>query len=324
LISIFLTGRSIESSGLVFKLSVNQNNRLLGVIVKNKFDFIGKIAIITGGSSGIGFAVAQLLAEYGGYVCILGRSQEKLDTALAQLEGIHSGKHLALSVDVSKVEEVNQAVQKVISWRGTPDLVVNSAGEVEPDYVQDLDLAVFREMIEINYLGTVYMTKAVLEGMIKRGSGHIVNISSLVGRINVIGYSAYGPAKAAMRSFSEALRMEMKPYGIQVSVVYPPDTETPQLAYDRLHRPKEITYIYDMFQLEILSPIKVAEAILKGIKNQKFSIYADSGTPLLFLLDRILGENSIALLDWLLKRAQKCIALDNSVELRGRIHGHLR
>ncbi len=118
-------------------------------------------------------------------------------------------------------------------------------------------------MMAVNYFGTLHVVKTVLPGMLARGSGHIVTISSLAGVVGVFGYTAYGASKYAVRGFSDALRAELKPQGIGVSIVYPPDTDTPQLAYEKLYKPPEtkaITEVGGMIPAE-----KVAQAIVHGV-----------------------------------------------------------
>ncbi|MRR10567.1 SDR family NAD(P)-dependent oxidoreductase, partial [bacterium] len=172
----------------------------------NRIEYEGRTALVTGGSSGIGLALAKLLAERGAQVWLLARRKDLLETARGEIG--HGCRGLA--VDVSDWKAVQKAVGQVEKEAGTPDLVFNSAGVTRPGYVQDLDVDVFRQMIEINYLGTVHVVKAVLPGMLKRGSGWIVNISSAAGFLGVFGYTAYGASKYAVRGFSDALRAEMK------------------------------------------------------------------------------------------------------------------
>ena len=108
------------------------------------------------------------------------------------------------------------AVIQVSEKSGPPDLLVNSAGVAHPGYFQELDLNIFHWMMEVNYFGTVYMTKEVIPSMLKRGSGYIVNISSMAGFVGTFGYTAYGGSKFAVRGFSDVLRAEMKIHGIGV------------------------------------------------------------------------------------------------------------
>ena len=206
----------------------------------------GKVALVTGGSSGIGKAIACALAKRGMDVWLVAQRKELLESARMEVEIYRQNPSQTIatvSADVSNLEQVQMAVEKVSEKSGSPDLLVNSAGVAHPGYVQDLDISIFNWMMEVNYFGTVYMTKEVLRGMMKRGSGYIVNISSMVGIISIIGYTAYGASKFAIKGFSDALRQEMKLNGIGVSLVLPSDTDTPQLEYenqDKTSRNKSI------------------------------------------------------------------------------------
>ena len=120
-----------------------------------------------------------------------------------------------------------------------PELIINSAGVVQPGYVQDLEIEHFHWMMDINYHGTVHVIHAFLPELMRRKSGYIINIASGGGLIGIFGYTGYCGSKFAVRGFSDALRYELAPYQIGISVVYPSDTETPQLEYDILHKPLE-------------------------------------------------------------------------------------
>lgn len=202
----------------------------------------GKIAVVTGGSSGIGKAIACGLTEHGMDVWLVARRKDLLETARKEVETHRvnpNQKVDTFSIDVSDIDQVRKAISYISEKSATPDLLVNSAGVTHPGYVQDLDIHIFSWMMEVNYFGTVYTTKEVLPAMIKRGSGYILNICSLSGVISSFGYTAYGASKSAVLGFSEALRMEMKPQGIGVSIVFPTDTDTPQLAYENQFKPPE-------------------------------------------------------------------------------------
>ncbi|MBA4380889.1 MAG: short-chain dehydrogenase, partial [Anaerolinea sp.] len=186
---------------------------------------------------------------------------------------------------------------------GLPDLVINSAGVTQPGYVQDLDLSVFRQMMEINYFGTVHVVKAVLPGMMARGCGHIVNISSVAGFAGVFGYSAYGASKYAVRGLSDVLRAELKPQGIRVSVVFPPDTDTPQLAYDKLFQPPETKVLNA--KAKMLSADEVAEAILRGVRQNKYIILPGADTKFFYHLNNLLGNGIYPLMDWWVSDARR-------------------
>lgn len=261
----------------------------------------GKTALITGGSSGIGLATARLLASRGVRCALLARDPDRLAAAVGTLNTDHR-PHLAEPVDVSDAQAVAQAVSRLQAETGAPDILVNCAGAAYPGYVQDLDLEIYRQMMEVNYFGVVHVTKAVLPGMLARGSGHIVNVASVAAFINVFGYSAYGASKFALRGFSDALRHEMKPHGIRVSIVYPPDTDTPQLAYENRIKPPELKLLLP--ELGVLKPEQVAQSIVNGIQRGQQVILPDFGTRLIFALNNLAGTKAYPVLDFLLRRAQ--------------------
>ena len=262
----------------------------------------GKTALITGGSSGIGLATARLLASRGVRCALLARDPDRLAAAVGTLSTDHR-PHLAEPVDVGDAQAVAQAVSRLQAEAGAPDILVNCAGAAHPGYVQELDLEIYRQMMEVNYFGVVHVTKAVLPGMLARGSGHIVNVASVAAFINVFGYSAYGASKFALRGFSDALRHEMKPHGIGVSIVYPPDTDTPQLAYENRLKPPELKMLLP--ELGVLKPEQVAQSIVNGIQRGQQVILPDFGTRLIFVLNNLAGTKAYPVLDFLLRRAQR-------------------
>ncbi|HEY3343987.1 MAG TPA: SDR family oxidoreductase [Anaerolineaceae bacterium] len=269
-------------------------------------DYNDKVALVTGGSSGIGLAVARQLAAQGAHVWILGRNQARLEEALKQVRAAqgsptqHSG---CLAADVSSAEQVVQAFQKMEEAAGVPDLLITSAGVTHPGYVEELDTAIFREMIEINYLGTVYCVKAALPGMLRRGSGAIVTVSSIAGFLGTFGYTAYGASKYAVRGFSDTLRAEMKHRGIQVSIVYPPDTDTPQLAYENQFKPFETKELAGT--IKAMSADAVALAILKGAARGRYTIIPGFEGKFFYRLTGIVGDLTYPIMDWMISDALK-------------------
>ena len=267
--------------------------------------FKDKNVLITGGTSGIGLELARQLASMGAQLFILARSADNLEEVRAELQRGFPGNYQVFSVDVSDAEQVSTAISQIIELWGVPDVVINSAGIAHPGYVQDLDMDIFHWMMDVNYFGTVNVTKALLPGMIERGSGYIVNIASMSAVIGLLGYSAYGASKFALRGYSDALRMEMKPHGIHVSIVYPADTDTPQLHYENTYKPQELKKIINMLPAtDPVPPDKVAGQILKGIEREQEVIIPDTGMIFLFKLVNILGNGVYPLLDWFYRRAR--------------------
>jgi 3-dehydrosphinganine reductase len=207
-----------------------------------------------------------------------------------------------VSADIADPVQASTAVREVTTTVEAPDILINSAGIVFPGYVEELDPAAFRRQIEVNYLGAVYVTKAVLPAMLERRGGHIVNVCSAAGFLGMLGYTAYGASKYALRGFSEALRTELKPRGIDVSVVFPPDTDTPQLVYDKANRPQEIDAIVG-HKISVKSPEFVARAILHGMAHRRFIITPGLDTTFLYWLSGVVGPLQYRVMDGLVAHA---------------------
>ncbi|HLA98172.1 MAG TPA: SDR family oxidoreductase [Anaerolineales bacterium] len=274
----------------------------------NKNEVIGpdRIALVTGGSSGIGLALARLLAQKGSHVWLVARQQDRLASALEEVKAARQSarQHCgAISADVSDPAQAVAAAEQVAREAGSPHLLVNSAGVARPGYFQELDLEAFRWMMDINYFGAVHMVKAVAPKMMKRGSGHIVNISSVAGFLGIYGYSAYGASKFAVTGLSDVLRAELKPHGIRVSIVFPPDVDTPQLAYEKPFRPAETRLLVDGGP--ILSPEAVAAAILRGVSRNRYIIIPGATSKALYWLMHALGSAAYPVMDWFVARARR-------------------
>jgi 3-dehydrosphinganine reductase len=263
-------------------------------------------AIVTGGSSGIGLATARKFAKEGANVVLLARREELLKSAEATIMADKvdpDQKIVWFSVDVREHEAVEKTIEQIEKQFGTPDYLVNSAGVAQSGYFKELDLDIFRWMMEVNYFGTVYVTRAVVPGMVKRKSGHIVNISSIAGFLGVFGYTAYSGSKYAVRGFTDILRSELKPLGIRVSIVFPPDTQTPQLEYDNATKPPETKALTDTGS--IISPEEVAQSIINGILKNKYIILPGFEGKLLYWASGWLGSVVYPIMDMLIRNAQK-------------------
>ena len=159
-------------------------------------------------------------------------------------------------------------------------------------------------MMDVNYWGALYVTRAFLTGMMERRSGQIVNVVSTAGFAGVFSYTAYSASKFALRGFSKSLRAEMKPYCITVSLVYPSDTDTPQLAYENQYKPVELVEMLSAISFTPYPPEVVAERILKGVEKKKQVIITDAGNKALYAIVHYLNL-AYPVQDFLLNRALK-------------------
>lgn len=266
--------------------------------------FRGKSVLITGGSSGIGFAIANALVEMDAIVILLARDHEKLKAAKASILEKHpKAKVKIVSADVSDAQTLTVLHDEYVRNHDTPDILINCAGVARPGYVEETPLDVYKWTMDIDYHGTVNTIKVLLPGMIERGSGHIVNFSSMAGVIGVFGYTAYSGAKFAVRGFTEALRSELKPKGIKVSIVYPPDTDTPQLAWENQYKPFETREIAGSDKP--LPPSVVADETLSAIARGRYKVVPGFEAKLIYFVSTLLGTGINPIFDFLISRASK-------------------
>ena len=182
------------------------------------------VVLITGCSTGIGFATAILVARSGHTVYATMRNPSR--SALPQLSegGLSSLK--VIQLDVNNEASVNDTVDRVIKQEGKIDVLVNNAGISGLGAVEELSLEVFKNDMETNYFGTVRCIKAVLPSMRERRSGTIINVSSVAGKVYTNFHGTYAPTKAAVEALSECLAQEVSPFGIRIAVVEPGVTDT--------------------------------------------------------------------------------------------------
>lgn len=267
---------------------------------------IRKKVLITGGSSGIGLALARLYASKGCDVFILSRSKQHLSSALDQIQAkkVDAIQNFEIiQADVTDAKSIEDTMAGLILKFGSPDILINSAGIAHPGKFEEISLDVFHSMMDVNFFGSLNTIKALLPSMINRQSGHIVNISSIAGFIGVYGYTAYSASKYAVRGFSDCLRSEMKPLGIKVSIVFPPDTQTPQLEYENRYKPDVTKYISG--SAGTTTPDVVAAEVYRGVQKGRYIIIPGTEGKLVYHAANFLGNSIYPIMDILVSRGIK-------------------
>lgn len=250
--------------------------------------FSGKRAYITGGSSGIGLDTARRLVSEGCSLVLFARKQAGLDKARKDLEaGIldQSQRIDTMAMDVADNEDVRQKIKAAVTEFGVPDILINSAGIGTADYFENISYEAFDRVMKINVYGTRNTIAALLPYLQKKGRGHIVNISSEAGLIGMFGYSLYSTSKYALVGLSECLRSELKLKNIAVTVVCPPEVDTPFVAEEASTLPPEARAVKSMAGL--LKPEYVARTIVQAIKKQKFMVVPGFRARYLYFNHRI-------------------------------------
>jgi NAD(P)-dependent dehydrogenase (short-subunit alcohol dehydrogenase family) len=190
--------------------------------------FRGRTALVTGASSGIGRDLAMSLARLGAKVAILSRRRQVLEELASEI-GATADAPVVLAADVTRRDESRTAVEHALREFGHLDILINSAGIMEPSPVETITTASLERMMNVNLLGTLHMMQAVLPSMRQARTGHIVNIASLAGRRGMPPLGGYCASKFAVVGLTEALRVELHGSGIKAALVMPGVIDTPMV-----------------------------------------------------------------------------------------------
>jgi NADP-dependent 3-hydroxy acid dehydrogenase YdfG len=194
-------------------------------------DLTGKVAAITGATSGIGEATALALAEAGAAVSLAGRREDRLDELAKKIEA-GGGKALAIPTDVTDEGQANAFVTRTNDELGGLDVLVNNAGVMLLGAVAGADTDEWRTMLNVNCFGLLYCTHAALPIMGAAGKGHVINVSSVAGRMASMGSAVYNMTKWGVNGFSEGLRQEVLHAGVRVTIIEPGFVETELLGHN--------------------------------------------------------------------------------------------
>jgi short-subunit dehydrogenase len=198
--------------------------------------FAGQVAVVTGASSGIGWALAKALARDGAKVGLVARRVEELQRLAAEIAQA-GGTALAAQADVADRQQTVAAIHDLASRLGPVDLLIANAGVGAPTHLEPFNVEQMEQMFRVNTLGVVYAIEAVLPAMLQRGRGHLSAVSSLGGYKGLPGESAYCASKSAVNVFLEGLRIQLRGKGIAVTTICPGFVKTPMTAVNDFSMP---------------------------------------------------------------------------------------
>ncbi len=214
--------------------------------MQDMFSLEGKVALVTGAAYGIGFAIARAYAGAGAKIAFNCRSREHLETALREYEaqGVSARGYLC---DVTKEDEVKDMVADIAAAFGTIDILVNNAGIIRRIPMTEMQVEEFSEVIDIDLVAPFIVSKAVLPGMIEKGSGKIINVCSMMSELGRETVSAYAAAKGGLKMLTKNIASEYGAYHIQCNGIGPGYIATPQTAPLRETQPDGSRHPFDRF-----------------------------------------------------------------------------
>ena len=245
-------------------------------------EFENKTVVITGGATGIGWETARAFLERGANVVLNGRREMKLQEAITGLDP--TGKHVAyLAGDIGKPETARQLVRSAVQRFGGVDILVNNAGIAVAGRSDHVPQDRWEMLMQVNLLAPMRLSSLFVPAMVERGSGHIVNVSSVAGWIGAQGLSSYCASKFGLRGFSDSLAYELDGTGVRVTTVFPcfsrtPILDSPQYGYDERREVPE--YL-------VSDPADVVANIVKGIRRNRRYVYPDRYARLIQYVTRL-------------------------------------
>jgi short-subunit dehydrogenase len=238
-------------------------------------DISNKVTIITGASAGIGLATARRFAADGAKVVLAARSTDKLAALAAELRG-QNQEALAVPTDMCNRAAVEYLMEHTMQHYGRIDLLVNNAGQAATGTVAEVNLDDFRQILDLNVLGVLYAMQAAVPKMRQGKGGMIVNVSSMVSKMQIPGLAAYAATKAALNLLTATARIELAPENIRVITVYPRLTAT-DFGKNSLGNPQvRQRQRAGAGNVVVDSPEFVAEKILEAVRNEPAEQYMDA------------------------------------------------
>jgi short-subunit dehydrogenase len=244
--------------------------------------FASEVAIITGASSGIGWELAKVLAREGAKVGLIARRQDKLEELAEEIRQA-GGTAESAAADVGQREEIIEAIERLTATLGPVDLMIANAGVGTTTLLERPNTADVEAMFRVNVFGMVYAIEAVLPEMLRRKKGHLAAVSSLASYRGLPGQAGYCASKAAINTYLEALRLQLRGRGVAVTTICPGFIRTPMTAEHQFHMPW------------LMEPDYAARRIAKALYQKRKVLNFPLPTALLIRLSRFAP-------DWLMKR----------------------
>lgn len=244
-------------------------------------------AIITGGSSGIGYCLAECFLKIGVSVILVARDKSKLEDARKRLSA--NDFFLDQKIEILNLDllDLNQNLSQLLDMFSGKKIkyLINSAGVVYPEYFKKTLPKEVMDTVLINFQNTILLTKSVIPYLTNNSYSYICFLSSSAAYLPVPAYGIYCATKSAVSVFAKILKMELAEDNVNISIAYPGETDTPMLASERLRQPLEIKKITNSFGVK--SPQKVAEIIIKGIHGKRTQIFCDMGSYVLHFINNL-------------------------------------
>lgn len=267
--------------------------------------FNGKKIIITGGSSGVGKVLARRLIEKGARLALVARDEQKLLAVQNEIspDGMKDHSIFIYPCDVADNRAVQKTFKRIFEEFGAPDILINSAGILREGYFENQGLETFRNVMDINFFGTLHCIQSVLPGFKTNGCGRIVNISSVAGLVGVFGYSAYCASKHAITGLTATLRAELKYQNITMHIVFPPEFDSPMVDEINTYRSEENRHLAKT--IPKLSADQVADAIIRGVEKNQYEIIPGRVTRMATRFEKIIPSLGRFVADFQIRRVYK-------------------
>jgi dehydrogenase/reductase SDR family protein 7B len=250
-----------------------------------KYDFQNKVVWITGASAGIGEALALALAHKGAALVLSARDEKALDAVAKKCLDAGAVRVLVQALDLTRAANFQNITDVVIGKMGSIDILINNGGVSQRALVKDSPLELYRQLMEVNFFGTVALTRVVLPTMIANKKGHIVTMSSLVGKVGSPMRSGYAASKHALHGFFDSLRAEVNDDGIKVLMVCPGFIKT-NISLNALKSDGTANGKMDENQQQGMLPSVLAKKILAAIQSGKQEIYVGGKETLILYIKR--------------------------------------